>query len=80
MNQSADIFSLAYKQPYLHNEMEVLQEVVRQVPGSVKYSIRRYRKQPMWSLEDTGMLVYHYEKNNPAAAGSGDAGYSNPGK
>jgi AraC family transcriptional regulator len=67
MNQSADIFSLAYKQPYLHNEMEVLQEVVRQVPGSVKYSIRRYRKQPMWDLEDTGMLVYHYEKNNPAA-------------
>lgn len=47
--------------------MEVLFSVDRQVPGSVSYSIQRYRKQPQWNLEDTGMLVYHYEKKDPSA-------------
>ncbi len=44
--------------------MEVLQEVVRNVPGSVRYAIKRYKKQPQWNMEDTGVLVYNYEKNN----------------
>jgi len=48
------------------NELEVLQDVERTVPGSVNYAIRRYKK-TNWNLDDTGMLVYHYEKNNPAA-------------
>jgi AraC family transcriptional regulator len=66
MDQAADILALAYKQPFLYNEMEVLQDVVRNVPGSVRYSIKRYKKQPQWNMEDTGVLVYHYEKNNTA--------------
>lgn len=48
------------------NELEVLQDVERTVPGSVNYAIRRYKK-TNWNLDDTGMLLYHYEKNNPAA-------------
>ncbi len=67
MNQSADIFALAYKQPVMQDELDVLLEVERHVPGSVKYAISRYRKQPQWNVEDTGILVYHYEKNNPEA-------------
>ena len=66
MNQHLDILSLSRKQPFLQGEMEVLQDVVRNVPGSVQYSIKRYRKQPQWDMEDTGMLVYHYEKNDTA--------------
>jgi len=64
MNQNPDILELSYKQPFLYQEMEVLQDVVRNVPGSVQYSIKRYRKQPQWNMEDMGMLVYHYEQNN----------------
>ena len=64
MNQNQDILELSYKQPFLYQEMEVLQDVVRNVPGSVQYSIKRYRKQPQWNMEDMGMLVYHYEQNN----------------
>lgn len=67
MDHQIDILSLAYKQPLLYNEMEVLQDVVRNVPGSVQYSIKRLKKQPKWNMEDTGVLVYHYEKNNSAA-------------
>ena len=67
MNQSTDILSIAQKQPLLYNELDVLQDIERTVPGSVHYSIKRYKKEPQWSLEDTGMLVYYYEKNNPDA-------------
>src|SRR6185436_9637639 len=49
--------------------LEVLQDIDRSVPGSVRYSIKRYKKHLQWSIEDTGMLVYHYERNN------GDANY-----
>jgi len=67
MYQPIDILTLAHKQPFMHNELEVLQQVDRLVPGSVRYAISRYRKNPQWDMEDTGVLVYHYEKNNPAA-------------
>jgi AraC-like DNA-binding protein len=65
MHQQLDILTIAHKQPFMFEEMETLQEVVRNVPGSVKYAIHRYKKQPQWSIEDTGVLVYHYAKNNP---------------
>ncbi len=66
MNNSSDIFSLAQKQPFLYNELEVMHEVERTVPGSVHYSIKRYKKLPLWQIEDTGVLVYNYERSNPS--------------
>ena len=65
MDQKTDILTLAYKQPFLYNEMEVLLDVEKNVPGSVKYAIKRYKKLNQWNIEDTGVLVYNYEKNNP---------------
>jgi AraC family transcriptional regulator len=66
MYQTAGILGLIQKQDLVFNELEVLQDVERTVPGSVNYAIRRYKK-TNWNLDDTGMLVYHYEKNNPTA-------------
>lgn len=67
MNQETDILNIAYKQSFMYNELDVLQDIGRTVPGSVHYEIKRYRKELQWNMEDTGMLVYHYEKNNPDA-------------
>ena len=67
MHQSRNILEIAQKQPLLFNELTVLQDIDRSVPGSVHYSIKRYKKHLQWSVEDTGMLVYHYEKNNDEA-------------
>ena len=67
MNQSTNILEIAQKQPLMYNELDVLQDIDRSVPGSVHYEIKRYKKLPQWSMEDTGMLVYHYEKNNAGA-------------
>ncbi len=60
-----DILTLAYKQPLLHDQLVLLQEKEQQIPGSVQYSIRRYRRHPQWNMDDTGMIVYHYKKDQP---------------
>jgi AraC family transcriptional regulator len=40
---------------------ELLYETVRQIPGSVQYSIRRYARPSNWMGDDVGVLKYHYE-------------------
>ena len=57
---------MAYKQPVMVDQLVTLQEKERHIPGSVQYTIRRYRKEPRWSMDDLGMLVYHYKKDEPA--------------
>ena len=66
MLKSTDILSRGPQLPLVFNELDVLQDIERTVPGSVHYAIRRYRKINNWSLEDTGMLIYHYAPHNPA--------------
>jgi len=66
MNSQLDILELAKRQPIMLDEMENLQKINRNVPGSVQYSIQRYKKHPQWAIEDTGVLHYHFEKNNPS--------------
>ncbi len=59
-----DILSLAYKQAPMQEQLVLLHEREQQMPGSVQYSIRRYSRNIQWSIEDTGIMVYHYEKKN----------------
>lgn len=65
MFQPPDILSVAYKQPLMQNQLEMLQERERQIPGSVQYVINRYRKHSQWNMDDTGMIVYNYKKEDP---------------
>jgi AraC-like DNA-binding protein len=65
MNQQLNILANINNQSLVFNELDVLQEIDRVVPGSVNYSIKRYKKLSTWNIDNTGMLVYHYEKNNP---------------
>ncbi len=64
METHSDILALAYRQPVMQNDWKLLHEKERLVPGSVHYSIKRFQKQPQWNIDDTGVLVYHYNKNN----------------
>ena len=50
------------------DELELLQEREKQIPGTWQYTIRRYRKIPHWMLEDTGMLVTICRKTDPVQA------------
>jgi AraC-like DNA-binding protein len=65
MFQAPDILMMAYKQPVMQDQLALLQEKDRQIPGSVQYTIKRYHQHPQWSLEDMGMMVYHYKKQDP---------------
>ncbi len=65
MHNPPDILNLAYKQTMMLEQMVQLQERVQHIPGSVQYAINRYKRDAQWSIEDTGMLVYHYEKDSP---------------
>jgi AraC-like DNA-binding protein len=65
MHNPPDIFSLAYKQAPMLEQMALLQEKDYHVPGSVQYNIRRYNHNPQWNIDDVGMMVYHYEKSDP---------------
>lgn len=63
MHSAPDILTLAYKQAPMQEQMALLHEKEQIAPGSVQYTIKRYRRQPQWSMEDAGMLVYHYAKD-----------------
>jgi AraC family transcriptional regulator len=65
MHNPPDILALAYKQNLMQEQMVLLQEKEQQIPGSVQYSIKRYYRNTQWNIEDTGMMVYHFEKSNP---------------
>jgi AraC-like DNA-binding protein len=64
--QAPDILTMAYKQPIMQDQLITLQEKDQQIPGSVQYTIKRYQKHPQWSLDDMGMMVYHYKKEEPS--------------
>ena len=61
MQQLNDILTLAHRHPLMMHELDLLHEVEKQIPGSVSYSIRRYKMQPQWNMEDVGMLAYNYQ-------------------
>ena len=65
MYNTPDILALAYKQNLMQDQLVLLQEKQQQIPGSVQYSIKRYYRNIQWNVDDTGMMVYHYEKNTP---------------
>ncbi len=67
MEEQTDILTIAHKQLLLQEDLDVLFHIDRKVPGSVHYSINRYRKQSQWSIDDTGIIIYHIEKDNPDA-------------
>lgn len=60
-----DIISIAHGSSVMLDGLELLHEREKQIPGTWQYDIRRYRKLPKFSLEDTGMLAYHYHPADP---------------
>ena len=65
MTTQPNILDIASNRPLLFDEIDLLQHIDRSIPGSVKYNIKRIRKQPHWNIEDTGILIYHYSNQNP---------------
>ena len=62
---TTDILAMDSRSGNILDRLVLLQDRVQLIPGSVQYTIQRYRKEPNWDVEDRGMLVYHYEKKDP---------------
>lgn len=60
MTYSPDILSVAFNHPVMQEEMELVQQKIQKIPGTVQYVINRYRKLPQLVVEDTGMMVYNF--------------------
>ena len=76
MFQSPDILSIARKAPVMYNELELLYQKDQQIPGSVHYTIHRYRKniafeidELLWQFEPSA-FVPHNLKGEGATTGS----------
>ncbi len=63
MLKSLDILRLAH-QPTQEVPLEMLHQKDQELPGGMKYEIRRYKSEGNFSNEDIGMMVYHYHDNN----------------
>jgi AraC-like DNA-binding protein len=66
MQQIPDILTMAYRQPMMQDQWVARQEKERQIPGSVQYSIKRFDRHPQWNVDDMGMIVYQYRKEESA--------------
>jgi AraC-like DNA-binding protein len=63
MQIAASIVDSVSERPDMHGHL--VMESTRQIPGSLRYSIKRFVKPGDWMREDTGMLKYHYESSLP---------------
>lgn len=64
MAYSADILAIAHRQQVLAEDLELLFEKEKQIPGTWSYQIRRYRRHSFWNAEDTGIFVYHVTRDH----------------
>ncbi|MDB5198951.1 MAG: transcriptional regulator, AraC family [Chitinophagaceae bacterium] len=65
MDQLQNIVSITNGQPVIGEQNLLLQEKEQLIPGSVQYTIKRFKKLPQTNIDDTGMMVYHFKKDEP---------------
>jgi AraC family transcriptional regulator len=61
MQHALDILSLAQNQSVMQEQLDIVHEREQLIPGSVQYSIRRFRRNPLINIDDTGMMAYHFK-------------------
>jgi AraC family transcriptional regulator len=66
MELQKDILAFSQLQPVNPQQNLLLQEKEQTIPGSVQYTIKRFRKLPQTNIADTGVMVYHFKKDEPA--------------
>ena len=64
MNYYSDISQFEKAFPTVQAGYELLEEINKEIPGSVSYSIKRVAKTNNFNMEDTGVISYHYEKKS----------------
>ncbi len=55
----SDILALARQQPIMVDQMDLLQDKEQQIPGTVAYNIKRFRKDAAVIMDDVAMVSYN---------------------
>src|SRR5437868_1673253 len=63
MDLALHLLDNAQNQPVFPGRLEIVHEREQLIPGSVQYSIKRFRNIPQVSFKDTAMMAYHYEES-----------------
>ena len=50
--------------PAFNGYEHLLQEKYQTIPGSVQYNIKRFKKLPESNIKDTGLMLYHFQKDD----------------
>jgi AraC family transcriptional regulator len=64
MSSHTDILEIACHQPVLAGVMELLHEKEQQIPGSIHYSIKRYRKTTEALFDDVAVIDYQFSEKH----------------
>jgi AraC family transcriptional regulator len=64
MHQPPDILQIAFRQHVMLEQLPLVHEKQSSIPGSVQFHIRRYRHHPQWTIEESGMIIYHFDKKD----------------
>ncbi|MFL5809602.1 MAG: helix-turn-helix domain-containing protein [Flavisolibacter sp.] len=59
------IISTGFHPEQVGVQTELLFETTSKIPGSVRYSIKRYARPKNWMADDIGAIRYHFEQSNP---------------
>ena len=51
--------------PLVQEQNLLLQEKEQTIPGSVQYTIKRFKKLPHTKIEDTGVMIYRFKADEP---------------
>ena len=65
MQQNQDILPTPKWKPLIQEKSLLLQEKEQTIPGSVQYTIKRFKKLPQTNIEDTGVMIYHFKEDEP---------------
>jgi len=65
MKEGSSILAFSDWQPTLAGKNQLLQEREQSIPGSVQYTIKRFKKPAASVIDDAAMMVYHYKNDEP---------------
>ncbi len=64
--ENFNTLSVEQWQPAYYGNQQLLQQKEQMIPGSVQYTIKRFKKLPLTNIEGRAMMLYHFKKDEPA--------------
>ena len=64
MLQSGNILSVSIGRPVMVEDFTLVKELTHPTASEIHYHIQHYQASPKMAIDDTGMLIYNYNRAN----------------